>query len=223
MLASVLSSTTELTIEGAAICTGVSLILGLIIALVYMSNGFYTKSMAVSLVVLPALVQVVIMLVNGNLGVGIAVLGAFNLVRFRYIPGNSREICSIFFAMAAGLATGMGYVTFAAAITVVVSAVLIVMGRTSFGNANNSEKTLRITIPEDVDYTQEFNDIFDKYTKRVSIESVKTVNLGSLFEVWYDIVIKDPAKEKEFIDELRCRNSNLAIVCSRRQAPKEGL
>lgn len=223
MFNSVLSSTTELTIENAALCTGVSLVLGLIIALVYMSNGFYTKSFAVSVVLMPALVQVVIMLVNGNLGVGIAVLGAFNLVRFRSVPGNSKEICVIFFAMAVGLATGMGYLTFAAGITVVLAIILFIMMKTSFGNGKDTEKTLKITIPEDVDYNEEFKDVFEKYTKHVSLESVKTVNLGSLFELWYDIVIKDPAKEKEFIDELRCRNGNLTIVCSRRQAPREAL
>lgn len=210
------NGTTELTVTNALICSAVSIIIGLIIAIVYMvCSRKYTKDYVVTLVILPILVQTVIMIVNGNLGVGVAVMGAFSLVRFRSIPGSAKEIGIIFFAMATGLSTGMGYVVYGIGITIIVSLVLVVVSKTNFGTSKRQLKQLKITIPEDLDYTKEFDELFDKYTTYAEIDNVKTTNLGSLFTLTYDICLKADVNEKEFIDDIRCRNGNLTVILGR--------
>nr|WP_283244196.1 DUF4956 domain-containing protein [Luoshenia tenuis] len=216
------ASTETLSITNALICTGAALVCGLIIALVYMIHSTYTKSFVISLVLLPALIGVIIMMVNGNLGTSVAVLGAFSLVRFRSVPGSSKEITSIVFAMAVGLATGMGYVTFAGLITVLVSVVLFLLSRTPFGETR-SARELRVLIPEDLDYTAVFEDIFAQYTRTHQLHKIKTTNLGSMFDLYYHITLKDPAQEKALIDALRCRNGNLTIVCNHSGSSREEL
>ncbi len=195
-------------------CFLVSLILGMAVACIYMYQGSYRKNFVVTLVMLPALVQVMITLVNGNLGTGVAVMGAFSLVRFRSIPGSSKDISSIFFAMAAGLAAGMGYLGIGVAVVALLGLVSIVLQKSSFGEMKEDKKLLRITIPESLDYTEVFDDLFEKYTKKWRLCQVKTSNLGSLFKLEYEIVLKDVNQEKKMIDELRCRNGNLEILCS---------
>ncbi len=218
MFTSIIASVTgSLTIETALICTITSLVLGGIIAAIYMTQGTYTKNFILTLILLPALVQAVIMVVNGNLGAGVAVMGAFSLVRFRSIPGSSKEISSIFFAMVVGLATGMGYITYAVLITVIVGLALFLLSRFSFGEKKNTQKELRITIPENLDYTEIFDDIFHRYTKGAALTKVKTTNLGSMYELYYEIELLDIVKEKEMIDDIRCRNGNLTIICGRIQ------
>lgn len=195
-------------------CFLVSLILGMAVACIYMYQGSYRKNFVITLVVLPALVQVMITLVNGNLGTGVAVMGAFSLVRFRSVPGSSKDISSIFFAMAAGLAAGMGYLGIAVAVVVLLGLVSIILQKSSFGEMKEDKKLLRITIPESLDYTEVFDDLFEKYTKKWRLCQVKTSNLGSLFKLEYEIVLKNVNQEKKMIDELRCRNGNLEILCS---------
>ena len=213
----------SLTVANALICTFVALVLGLLIAFTYMYCGVYTKGFLISLAILPSVVQVVIMMVNGNLGIGVAVAGAFSLVRFRSVQGSSREISGIFFAMAVGLVTGMGYITFALVITAIVCLVFFILSKTSFGEKNREEKALKITIPENLDYTEIFDDIFEKYVKNVSLERVKTTNLGSMYELGYNIVLKNASEEKAFIDEIRCRNGNLPVICCRQQVLRDEL
>jgi len=155
------------------------------------------------------------MLVNGSLGTGIAVMGAFSLIRFRSAPGSAKEISSIFLAMAIGIATGMGYIYYAIGFTIVIGSVIVLLSNVSFGERKNTIKTLKITIPENLDYTEIFDEIFHKYTKKVELETVKTTNLGSLYELQYTIELRDMKEEKTFIDEIRCRNGNLNIICGR--------
>jgi len=205
----------RVSIGSVLICTAVSLVLGFVVALVYMYRNVYTKKFVVTLALLPAIVQAVIMLVNGNLGTGVAIVGAFSLVRFRSVPGSAKEISAVFFSMAIGLATGMGLAAYAVLFTAVISLMMIFYSLVNFGEKGPEEKVLKITIPENLDYTGLFDDLFDKYTRRVSFEKVRTTNLGSLFELQYTIVLRDISKEKEFIDEIRCRNGNLGIVCGR--------
>ena len=222
MFTSILSSVEgSLTIQNALLCTIVSLVLGFLIAAVYMSQGAFSKNFVITLVMLPLLVQMIIMLVNGNLGTSVAVLGAFGLIRFRSVPGSSKEIASIFFAMAVGLATGMGFLSFAVVMTLVVGVVFFVLGRTSFGEMKNAEKDLRITIAENLDYTEIFDDIFQNYTRKCNLQRVKTTNLGSMYELDYHITLKDSKKEKEMLDAIRCRNGNLTIVCGRRNTVQD--
>lgn len=223
MFASILSPTEGLTVTSALLCTGASVLLGLVISLIYMAQGSYSKGFVITLAVLPVMVQMVIMMVNGNLGTGVAVLGAFSLIRFRSVPGSARDIAAIFFSMAVGLATGMGYLTFAGIAVLAVGLLLLLLSKTSFGEMKVPEKELKILIPEDLDYTEVFDDIFAQYTSSVSMERVKTTNLGSMYELYYRIRLKDPAREKEMIDQIRCRNGNLTIVCGRCQTVREEL
>lgn len=177
----------------------------------------------ITLVLLPVLVQMVIMLVNGNLGTSVAVLGAFSLVRFRSVPGSSKEMAVIFFAMAIGLATGTGFLGFAAVMTLVIGSVFLALEKSRFGEWKQEQKDLRITIAEHLDYTEIFDDIFRKYTSKCCLERVKTTNLGSMYELDYHITLKDHGQEKEMLDAIRCRNGNLTVVCGRRSALQEGL
>lgn len=209
------SAANSLSVSDGLICMAVSLVLGAIISIVYMTSGKYTKSFAITLFLLPALVQAVIMMTSGNIGVGVAVLGTFSLVRYRSVPGTSREITGVFFAVAVGIAMGVGAVTYAAFITLCVGVVLVVLNKTKFGEGKSSERMLKITIPEDIDYTSVFDDVFTKYTKKVSLERVRTTNMGSLFELTYRIEVSNDINEKEFIDDIRCRNGNLTVICSR--------
>ena len=217
MLDSLLALTTSasVSLENLLICTLASLVLGLGIAGVYMYRNKYSKNFVVTLALLPAMVQLVIMLVNGNLGVGVAVMGAFSLVRFRSIPGSSREISSIFFAMGVGLATGMGYLAIAAMFLVIVGLMMMLLNTVSFGEPKTTEKELRITIPENLDYAGLFDDILSKHTQKSELVRVKTTNMGSLYELRYHIVLKGTDIEKSFLDELRCLNGNLNISCGR--------
>jgi len=216
VLNSILGDATQsITLLQMVICTLTSIVLGFVISILYMYRNVYTKNFIVTIVILPAIVQAVIMLVNGSLGTGIAVVGAFSLIRFRSAPGSAKEISSIFLAMAIGIATGMGYIYFAIGFTVVIGGVLILLSGVSFGERKNTMKTLKITIPENSDYTEIFNEIFNKYTRKVELETVRTTNLGSLYELQYNIELRDINEEKNFIDEIRCRNGNLNIICGR--------
>ena len=216
MLSSIIEESTQsITLVQMLLCTLTSLLLGVVIAIVYMHRNVYTKNFVVTIVLLPVIVQAVIMLVNGSLGTGIAVMGAFSLIRFRSAPGSAKEISSIFLAMAIGIATGMGYIYYAIGFTIVIGSVIVLLSNVSFGERKNTIKTLKITIPENLDYTEIFDEIFHKYTKKVELETVKTTNLGSLYELQYTIELRDMKEEKTFIDEIRCRNGNLNIICGR--------
>jgi len=201
------------------LCLGGSLVLGLVMAFAYMYRTRYTKSFVITLALLPAVVCVVIMMVNGNVGTGVAVAGAFSLVRFRSVPGTAKEICTLFLAMGAGLIAGMGYLGFAALFTVIMSIIFVLYNLLDFGAKNNSEtyKTLSITIPEDLDYSGVFDDIFAEYTKSFDLARVKSTNMGSMFKLTYNVVLKDTTKEKEMIDKIRCRNGNLEITVSKQE------
>ncbi len=199
------------------LCLGLSLILGLVLAFCYMYKTRYTKSFVLTLALLPAVVCVVIMLVNGNVGTGVAVAGAFSLVRFRSVPGTAKEICTLFLAMGEGLICGMGYLGFAALFTLVMCVIYLIYSCLDFGSKKNAQiyKTLTVTIPEDLNYTEIFDDIFSEYTKNTDLMRVKTTNMGSMFKLTYNIVLKDALKEKEMLDKIRCRNGNLEITVSK--------
>lgn len=216
-------SAANLTFIEGGICTLASLMLGLWISVVYSVQGTATKNFKIALVLLPALVQLVIMMVNGNLGAGVAVMGTFSLVRFRSVPGGSREIIFIFFAMAIGLATGMGFLTFACFISFVIGFTFLLLNKLPFHNGSDTKKDLHITIPENLDYTEIFDDIFAQYLKQVELIKVKTVQLGSMFEVYYQITLKKPTQEKALIDAIRTRNGNLSVIVAKRQVNSDEL
>ncbi len=211
------TTTSVISITDFLLCFGFSLVLGLIMAFAYMYRTRYTKSFVVTLALLPAVVCIVIMLVNGNVGTGVAVAGAFSLVRFRSVPGTAKEICTLFLAMGTGLICGMGYLGFAVLFTIIMCIMFAFYNRIDFGAKNNAAtyKTITIVIPEDLDYSEIFDDIFKDYTSQFDLARVKTTNMGSLFKLTYNIVLKDCKKEKEMLDKIRCRNGNLEITVSK--------
>ncbi len=205
----------EISISSFLVCTVVSLVLGLLTAVLSQVKEKSSQSFALALAMLPAVVQVIIMLVNGNIGTGVAVAGAFGLVRFRSASGSAREISLIFLSMAIGLATGMGYVAAAVLFFVIMALFLLVLQILRFGAAGENVRTLKITIGENQDYDGLFDDLFQTYTMSSRLERVKTSSMGTLYELEYKIVLKDEHRLKAFLDELRCRNGNLNIVCGR--------
>ncbi len=199
------------------LCIGFALLSGLIFALMYIYNTRYTKSFVSTLAILPSVVCVVIMMVNGNIGTGLAVAGAFSLVRFRSAPGSAREISAIFMAMGSGLIAGMGYLGYTLLFTFIIGGINMIYSHIDFGAKKQSEKykILNITIPENLDYTGVFDDILSKYTKVYELTHVRSTNMGSMFKLTYNITLKKVQYEKNFIDELRCRNGNLEISVSK--------
>ena len=217
MLESVIG--TSITLESFLLCTAVSLVLGVGLAFVAGYKEKISSSFAITLALLPAVVQLVIMLVNGNIGTGVAVAGAFGLVRFRSAPGTAREIGVIFLAMALGLATGMGLLGLAVLAFVLLSAVLLLLTAVGFGQKKTTARVLKITIPENLDYDGLFDDIFAQYTESCTLNKVKTSNMGTLYELEYAVTLPGDTVPKAFLDALRCRNGNLNITCGRESTP----
>ncbi len=223
MFTSIIDSGTSFSILNAMLATGCSILFGFLIAVTYMSKGKYTKSYATTLVVLPAIVQIVIMMVNGSVGAGIAIAGAFSLIRFRSQPATSKEISTIFLAMAIGLSNAMGFLTFSLFVTVLFCLLLFVLDHTRFGEKRGEERSIRIVIPENLDFTGAFDDLFAEFLKSVTLDRVKTTNMGSMFELSYTAQFRSEDRQKEFIDAVRCRNGNLTVTISRPMPDREEL
>lgn len=209
-------SSITVTNESFAICSIVSLLLGALIAFTFCFKQKKSRGLVLALTILPLLVQVVIMMVNGNIGTGVAVLGAFSLVRFRSVPASAKDICGIFLAMAVGLAAGSEQLVLAAVFTTVVCAITLIYSFSPLGRADKAVKELHVTIPESLDYSEIFDDIFEKYTSSSELVSTKTTGMGSLYKLTYEITLKDVKEEKKMIDEIRTRNGNLEINCSKK-------
>ena len=205
----------SVTASSFLLCTAASLVLGILIAWVYGWKHDSSKSFLMTIALLPAIVEVIIMLVNGNIGAGVAVAGAFSLVRFRSAPGKGEEITAIFLAMAVGLATGMGYLAVAAVLAIVVMAAMLILSASSFGTRSSGEQILKITVPESLDYENAFEDALKDFTRSHELQEVKTSGMGSLYKLKYRIVMKDGASGRDFIDELRTRNGNLEVAIGR--------
>ena len=194
---------------------GVALVLGLILAKVYQYKTIYSKSFMMTLVMLPTLIAIVIFLVNGSLGAGVAVMGAFSLIRFRSAPGGAKELLAIFLAMTIGIAVGMGYLVFASVFTIIMSVVMLLLETVNFGQMKHSMRQVTVVIPESLDYETVFDDIFQKATNYVELANVKTSDMGSLFKIKYIVQLNGTMTEKELMDALRTRNGNLEIAISR--------
>ncbi len=213
MLSSVINGV--VTVPSFLICVLSALVLGLLTALVFTARSYHTGSLTISLALLPPVVTVVIMLVNGNVGAGLAVAGTFALVRFRSVPGTAREITGLFLSVSLGLACGMGYVGLAALFFVIMGATVLILGRLRFGESSPACRQLKITIPENLDYEGLFDDLFQQYTLSHELVRVKTTNMGTLYELCYEVRLKDAGISKAFLDEIRCRNGNLTVICGR--------
>lgn len=215
----------EMNIGLFLICVISAIIIGIIFSSMCYYKNDSSKSFLITTAMLPATVAIVIALVNGNIGAGIATAGAFGLVRFRSAPGKAKEICIIFIDMAVGLALGMGYIAYGAIFAFLSGALLMLFNKINIWEkkTNESEKIYKITILEDIDYCNAFSDVFNKYTKNTELLKVKMINMGSMFRLTYKIVLKDISKEKEFIDEVRCINGNLEIISERNEFNNEEL
>lgn len=220
MFESILTTSTEASISiGTSIISIIAaLFLGFIISCIYMLSDKekrYSKNFAITLVILPAIVAIVIMLVGSNVARAFSLAGAFALVRFRSVPGDSKDIASVFFAMSIGLASGMGYLTYAGLATIIIGLIYVILMRSGFAIKRDIHKELKITIPENMNYQGAFDDLFAEYTVKANLDKVKTTNLGTLYELTYKILMKTNIDEKQFIDSIRCRNANLNIVLCR--------
>ncbi|MBR5094291.1 MAG: DUF4956 domain-containing protein [Oscillospiraceae bacterium] len=213
MLDSILSA--EMTLSAFLICELTAMVLGFGVALVYLFRDRHTGAFSQSLALLPGVVTLVIMLVNGNIGAGLAVAGTFALVRFRSAPGSAKEITGLFTAVAVGLACGMGYVGVAVIFFVLMAVYVLLLGNFRFGEEGLRHRHLKITIPETADYETLFEDLFQQYTTRHELIKVRTTNMGTLYELHYQIELKDPRHTRDFVDAIRCRNGNLNIVLGR--------
>lgn len=211
--------TAVISVPDFLLCVGSALVIGLLISACYRYHIRYTRSFVATLALLPAVVCVVIMMVNGNVGAGVAVAGAFSLVRFRSVPGTAREIGALFLAMGAGLIVGMGYIAYGFLFSIILGAASMLYNRLDFGAGEKAAlyKTLHITIPEDLDYTGVFDGLLREYTSSCELTQVRTTNMGSLFRLTYNITLRSADREKELIDKLRCRNGNLEITVSKQE------
>ena len=215
--------TGSLTLGQFMLAVVASMFMGLILAIVFMYRNVYTKSFITALVLIPAVETVVIMLVNDNLGVGLSVAGSFALIRFRSVKGTAKELVAVFIAMTIGIVCGTGFVGLAAVFTILLCIVMFVLACTDFGSEKGDHRTLKITIPESLSYDDVFEDILDRYCLSHELISIKTLTLGSLFRIEYDLHMKDQTKVKEMIDELRTRNGNLEILCCKPATDREEL
>ena len=212
MLKSIING--SLTLDKLLILIIFGIILGFIVAIVHKITGKYNKNYLITVSILPVIIEAIMLMVNGSLGTGIAVAGAFSLVRFRSMPGTSKEMLTIFLSMTIGLILGMGYVFYASILTLISSIFIILFANIKIFD-NNKDKILKITIPENLDYTDVFNNEFNKYLNKFDIIQVKTINMGSLFEITYLVNVKNGINEKEFLDDLRIKNGNLKIILSK--------
>lgn len=204
----------SISISNTLICILAALVLGLVISVVYLvitPKRERSASFIMSIIILPTIVAVVILLIGGNLARAFSMAGIFTIVRFRSIPGDSKDISFVFLTMAVGLSIGLGYITLGAVVAVVIGIAIVLIRKSGYGVSVQKEKRLRITVPEDMNYQGAFDDLFTKYAEYCSLQRVKTTNMGTLFELTYDIILKDEKTEKEFLDALRCRNGNLTL------------
>jgi len=208
------TTSTGLDITTGLICAGVALLLGMVIAIMHMKTSQTTKGFLVTLATLPLLVMAVMIMINGNLGTSIAILGAFSLIRFRSIQGRAKDLLSVFFAMMVGLACGMGHILFATVITAIAVIAILFFSYTHILEPNKKQRILKIVVPEDLDYDEVFDAIFKKYTSHAELTKMKTMNMGSLYKLTYDVTMKNGVKEKDFLDEIRVKNCNLKVLLS---------
>jgi len=216
---SIIDSEKGITVQNFIICLVAAAVLGFVISLIHMYRTKYSQSFAITLALLPSLVAVIILMVNGNIGTGIAVAGAFSLTRFRSQPGTGREISSIFFAMVTGLACGTGYIALAVIFVLVIGVLSIFYLSIGFGTGDAGVKELSVVIPENLDYSDIFDDLFKTYTEKHELVRARTTNMGSMYKLKYEVTMKKDMSEKKFMDEIRTRNGNLEVMLGRVETP----
>ena len=203
------------SIQNCLLCVGVAIVLGIVISYTHKATTKTTPNFLLTLGILPVLVEVIILLASGQVEVSLAVAGAFSLVRFRSMPGNSKEIVSVFWAMAIGSALGLGYIWLSVVITIIVAILMFVYTSILNKSTDNSQRKLKVVIPENLDYDDVFKDLLKKYTKEYELRKAKTTNMGSTYELTYFVSLKNGVKEKQFMDDIRVRNGNMTVLLER--------
>ena len=203
------------SIQNCLLCVGVAIILGIVISWTHKATTKTTPNFLLTLGILPMLVEVIILLASGQVEVSLAVAGAFSLVRFRSMPGNSKEIVSVFWAMAIGSALGLGYIWLSVLVTIFVAILIFVYTSILNKSTDNSQRRLKVVIPENLDYDDVFKDLLKKYTKEYELRKAKTTNMGSTYELTYFVSLKNGVKEKQFMDDIRVRNGNMTVLLER--------
>ncbi|TCK90593.1 uncharacterized protein DUF4956 [Natranaerovirga hydrolytica] len=220
MFESIFNTTTQnasISIEIALLTLVISFVLGIIISIIYMKTcekGSYSKNFAITLIIVPTVMAIIIFLIGTNIATAFSLAGVFSMIRFRSAPGDPKDIAYVLFTMAAGLACGLGVFSYAIMFTLLLCLFMLLLDKMHFGNKNMSNKLLKITIPEDMDYEGRFDEILQQYTSEYELRKIRTMDLGTLYELIYDITIEGNINQKEFIDALRCRNGNLNIALS---------
>ena len=217
MLETIINSTdgTSFTLTNTLIVITAAIILGFLISLVYMrttKKAGYSPSFTVTLIMLPVIISIIILLVGNNVARAFSLAGAFSLIRFRSAPGEPKDIAYVFFTLAVGLCCGMGYIGYAIIFTIILCLVMLILDVTRFAMPKTKAMSLKIIVPEDLNYEGVFDEILNSYTTNYKIESIRTRDFGALFELNYSIHLLEEANQKQFIDALRCRNGNLNIT-----------
>lgn len=204
----------DLSIGSAIITMLVAVVFGVAIGFTYYKTQEenYQRSMAVTLLMLPVILSVIILFIGSNIARAFSLAGTLSIIRFRSAPGDPKDIGFIFFDIAAGLACGVGLFGYGAIFVILLCAIMIMTEKFKFFEKKSVQKTLKITIPENLNYQGAFDEILKKYTKKYTLTRIKTTDLGSLFELNYNVIMLHDEDEQEFINELRCRNGNLNII-----------
>lgn len=209
------SSDTQITVLNLIIALAAAIVLGLFQSFIYMKthkDKNPSMSFALTLVMVPAVIAIIVLLVGSNIARAFSLAGVFSIIRFRSAPGDPKDIAFVLFSMAVGLSCGMGYVFYGLIVAVFLGVTIVLLDRIKFGKSRSTAKLLKITMPENLDYQNAFNDVLSKYTSSYNLNKVKTTDLGSLYELVYSVTTRDDVNEKDFIDDLRCRNGNLNIT-----------
>ncbi|MBD0383982.1 DUF4956 domain-containing protein [Paenibacillus sedimenti] len=219
MLDSLFTATTmdsTITITHALLTIVVSFLLGGIISITYMktSKQSYSQNFALTMILIPSIIAIIILLIGNNVARAFSLAGAFSIIRFRSAPGDPKDIAYVLFTMATGLACGVGMYGYAILFTFILCALMMVLHKFKFGAKRSSQKLLKITVPEDLGYEEAFLEVFKTFQVGHELKKVKTTELGSLFELVYLITMDPKTSQKELIDALRCRNGNLNITLS---------
>ena len=206
----------DISIGSALVTMAVAVVFGLMIGFTYCKTQEegYQRNMAVTLMMLPAILSVIILFVGSNIARAFSLAGTLSIIRFRSAPGDPKDIGFIFFDIAAGLACGVGLYGYGAVFVVLLCLLMLVSEKTKLFEKKEALKTLKITIPENLNYEGAFDEVLGKYTKSHKLTKIKTTDLGSLFELCYSVVMQNGVSEQEFINDLRCRNGNLNIILS---------
>ena len=208
------AAATVLSMTDVLIAMAASIVFGLIIATTYVltHSGGHQQSFAITITMLPVILTVIILFVGSNVARAFSLAGTLSIIRFRSAPGDPKDIAYIFFAIAAGLASGVGLYLYGVVFVILLCVFMFILTKTNFAADGSLSRVLRITVPEDLDYPQAFDEIFDKYTSKHKLVKIRTTDLGSLYELTYNVTMVRDVEEKSFIDELRCRNGNMNII-----------